>query len=231
MKSRYSKLNRIFIVIAMFIIAFASYVLIVNRNSVNMTGRQKFLKAIYPAFVFINKLAGKNITLLSNERAAPLVSFYSLKTVLNDGTAFDFALLKGKKVLLVNTASGCGYTQQYDQLQSLYKQYNDKLVVLGFPANDFKEQEKGTDEEIALFCKANFRVSFPLMKKSVVIKKREQDNIFKWLTDSSMNGWNNQAPSWNFSKYLVNEQGVLINYFGPAIEPLGEEIKKALDKN
>ncbi len=216
----------------MFIIAFTGYVLVVNRNSANMTGRQKVLKALYPALAWLNKLTHKNSAVLSNDKGiTPPVSFYSLEAVLNNGKTLNLQSLKGKKILLVNTASDCGYTGQYDALEKLSQEYKDKLVVLGFPANDFKEQEKGTDEQIAAFCKANYGVSFPLMKKSVVIKNAGQNTIFQWLTDAVKNGWNNQSPSWNFSKYLVNEQGSLINYFGPAVEPLGEEIKKALKKN
>lgn len=119
----------------------------------------------------------------SNEKAIPSVSFYSLKDTLIDGTGFDLSQLKGKKVLLVNTASDCGYTGQYDDLQKLSEKYKDKLVVIGFPANDFKEQEKGTDQEIAAFCKLNFGVRFPLMKKSSVKKGPGQNKIFQWLTD------------------------------------------------
>ena len=138
--------------------------------------------------------------------------------------------LKGKKVMLVNTASDCGYTDQYDDLQKLYEEYKDKLVVIGFPANDFKEQEKGTDEEIAQFCKLNFGVTFPLMKKSSVIKGPQQNEVFKWLTDSAKNGWNNKPPSWNFSKYIVNEEGVLTNYFGSSISPMSKDVLKAINK-
>jgi len=156
------------------------------------------------------------------------VSLYTLKATLNDGTTLNMASLKGKKILLVNTASDCGYTSQYEQLQKLYSQYGNTLVVIGFPANDFKEQEKGTNEEIASFCKKNYGVSFPLAEKSIVIKKTDQNSIFQWLTDASKNGWNNQAPTWNFCKYLVNEEGMLINYFGPAVEPTSEEIVNAI---
>ena len=102
-------------------------------------------------------------------------------------------------------------------------------MVIGFPANDFKEQEKGTDEEIASFCKLNFGVTFPLMKKSSVTKSADQNRIFNWLTDSTKNGWNNQPPSWNFCKYIVDEQGRLTNFFGSTIEPLGKEITEALN--
>src|SRR5450432_1032436 len=197
-KNNYSKLKNVLIVIAMIIIVFAGYVLIVNRNSVNMTGRQKVLKAIYPAFVWINKLTNKNMEVISHATVVPPVSFYSLKAVLNDGSTLDMASLKGKKILLVNTASACGYTPQYDQLQKLYSQYNNKLVIIGFPANDFKEQEKGTNEEIASFCKKNFGVSFPLIEKSVVIKTPDQNSVFQWLTDPAKNGWNGLPPTWNF---------------------------------
>ncbi|MEP6724493.1 MAG: hypothetical protein ABJC98_01695, partial [Bacteroidota bacterium] len=138
------KLKNVFIVIAMFIIAFYGYVVIVNRNSTNMTGRQKVLKAIYPMFAWINKITNKNMDVLTHAPVVPPVSFFSLKTVSNDGSPLDMESLKGKKILLVNTASACGYTAQYEQLQKLYSEYSSQLVVIGFPANDFKEQEKGS---------------------------------------------------------------------------------------
>jgi len=133
--------------------------------------------------------------------------------------------------LLVNTASDCGYTNQYDDLQKLYEENKDKLVIIGFPANDFKEQEKGSDEEIAQFCKLNFGVSFPLMKKSTVIKSPQQNTIFQWLTDSTKNGWNNKPPRWNFTKYLVNEEGMLTDYFGSSIPPMSKDVIDAINKN
>jgi len=174
-------------------------------------------------------LRGKNTARLSHEKLAPPVSFYSLKGVLNNGDTLDFANLKGKKILLVNTASDCGYTEQYESLQTLYEEHKDRLEIIGFPANDFKQQEKGTDEEIARFCKQNFGVAFPLMKKSRVIKGTGQNEVFQWLTDSTKNGWNNKPPSWNFTKYLVNEEGVLVNYFGSSVSPAGTEVKAAID--
>ena len=223
------KLKKIFIVLFMLIIAFWGYVEIINRNTKHMTYRQKILKAVYPAWMWWTKLKGKNVTELSN-RQKPPVSFYSLKDTLNNGSELDFATLQGKKVLLVNTASDCGYTNQYDDLQKLYEANNDSLIVIGLPANDFKEQEKGTDEEIAKFCKINFGVSFPLMKKSVVVKETDQNEVFKWLTDSTRNGWNNKGPSWNFTKYLVNEEGVLTNYFGPSVSPMSRDVLGAINK-
>lgn len=203
----------------MLLITFSGYVVIVTANSKNMTLRQRVLKAIYPAWMWYAKLRGKNVTALSNKERQPPVSFYSLKTTANDGSEVDFSRYKGKKVLLVNTASDCGYTNQYNDLQKLYEENKDKLVILGFPANDFKEQEKGSDAEIAQFCKLNYGVTFPLMKKSSVIKGPEQNAVFRWLTDSSQNGWNTKAPSWNFAKYIVNEEGVLTNYFGSSVSP------------
>lgn len=224
------KLKKILIVIFMILVAFSGYVLVVNRNSKNMTIRQKVLKAVYPALMWYTKIRGKNVTELKNEQRQPPVSFYTLKGTLNNGDTLDFATLKGKKILLVNTASDCGYTDQYDALQKLYEKNNDNLVVIGFPANDFKQQEKGTDEDIAKFCKLNFGVTFPLMKKSVVKKTPEQNEVFKWLTDSSQNGWNTKPPSWNFAKYIINEEGVLTNYFGSSISPMSNDVMEAIKK-
>jgi len=226
-----AKLKRYSLVLLLLLLAFAGYVEIVNRNSIKMTYRQKLLKAVYPALMWWTKITGKNTKTASNEKAVPLVPFYNLKSTLGTGQEYDFSQLKGKKVLIVNTASDCGYTNQYDDLQKLHEQYKDKLVILGFPANDFAEQEKGNDEAIAQFCKLNFGVTFPLMKKSVVIKSEQQNPIFKWLTDSTRNGWNQKAPSWNFSKYLINEDGTLTNYFDPAVSPLSDEVKKSIEKN
>ena len=158
----------------------------------------------------------------------PPVSFYSLRATRNNGSNLDFSTLKGKKVLLVNTASNCGYTAQYAALQELAEKYKDTLVVLGFPANDFAEQEKGTDEDIAQFCQVNFGVSFPLLKKASVIKGSTQQPVYQWLTDPAQNGWNEQQPEWNFSKYLVSETGELLHYFGASIAPDNEAITELL---
>ena len=201
-----------------------------NNNPGSMSGRQKVLKSLYPTFMWWSKLFSGNNTTLSHAGSIPPESFYSLKSTLNDGSEFDFSVLKGKKVMLVNTASDCGYTGQYEDLQQLYEKNKDSLVIIGFPANDFKEQEKGTDEQIASFCKLNYGVTFLLMKKSVVIKNKKQNEVFKWLTDPSKNGWNSKPPSWNFTKYLVDENGALVNYFGPSVSPSGKSITKAINK-
>ena len=215
------------IAMVLLIIVCVAYVMILNRNSKNMTARQEVLKAMYPVLMWFNKATGRNIT-ISNKNAMPNFSFYDLPAILINGEVLDLHTLKGRKILLVNTASECGYTGQYAQLQKLYETYKDKLVIIGVPANDFKEQEKGSNNEIASFCKANFGVSFPLLQKSTVIKGRGQHEIFQWLTDKNKNGWNDQQPLWNFCKYLVNKEGVLTHFFSSAVEPTSEEVIKAI---
>jgi glutathione peroxidase len=196
-----------------------------------MSLRQKILKAVYPAYSAFKRMTGKGNKIVANEnKITPTSSLFDLSVVLNNGDTLSLSELKGKKIMIVNTASDCGYTPQYDDLQKLYEQNQDKLTVIGFPANDFKEQEKGTDKEIAQFCKINYGVTFPLVKKSSVLKSEEQNEIFKWLTDKNKNGWNDKPPPWNFSKYLVDENGVLINYFGPSVSPLNEDVLKAIQQ-
>lgn len=194
-----------------------------------MTLRQKILKWIYPLLMWYKRTSAQNKKPESEHKAEPAVSFYSLSAELNNGDELPFKRLEGKKVLIVNTASNCGYTGQYAVLQQLYAEYKDKLLILAFPSNDFKEQEKGTDEEIARFCQVNFGVSFPLIKKSVVVKGKNQNKVFEWLTHKELNGWNEQQPSWNFSKYLINENGILTHYFDPAVSPSGQEVLKAIN--
>lgn len=196
-------------------------------NDGNMTFRQKMMKTIYPLIMWGT---GKQAKKISNEGTTPTVPFYSLTTVTIDGAPFSFEQLRGKKVMLVNTASDCGYTGQYEALQALANHYREKLVVIGFPANDFKQQEQGSNAEIAQFCKKNYGVNFPLMEKSTVIKAASQNPVYRWLTDAGMNGWNAQAPSWNFSKYLVNEAGVLTHYFDPAVSPLDTVVTNAVER-
>ena len=227
-----TKLKKFLLVIFMLLIVLAGYVEIVNRNSKNMTYKQKILKAFYPALMWVNKVAGKRSKVLENKNQKTMnaknIFDSDLKITLNNGEQVPLSTYKGKKILLVNTASNCGYTNQYEDLEKLYKQYQAGLVVIGFPANDFKEQEKGSDEEIAEFCKINYGVSFPLAKKSSVVKGDQQNSIYKWLTDKNENGWNEQQPTWNFSKYLIDEKGNLERYFDPAISPMSEEIIKAI---
>ncbi len=222
------QLKKISIVIVVVVGITATYVEIKNMQTENLSYRQKILHAFYPAWMWLNSITGKNKLILSQATVWPPVSFYSLKATAIDGSVFAFDKLKGKKILIVNTASDCGYTGQYNELQQLQEQHWDKLVVIGFPANDFKEQEKADNAAIATFCQRNFGVSFPLMQKAVVIKTAAQHEVFQWLTNPGKNGWNSKAPSWNFSKYLIDEQGVLTHYFDPGISPLDKKLIEAL---
>ena len=140
-----------------------------------------------------------------------------------DGKEYDYNQLKGKKVLIVNTASECGYTPQYEDLQKLYDTYKDKLVVLGFPANNFGGQEPGSNEEIKQFCSTKFNVSFPMFEKISVLGD-DMAPIYKWLTSKDLNGWNDQQPKWNFNKYLIDEDGNLVKYYSSAVKPMSNEI-------
>ena len=193
-----------------------------------MDFRKKILKTLYPLIMKLTKGTDKGTVLQNEEKVAPKVPFFQLKTTRNNGLPIDFSQFEGKKVLVVNTASDCGFTNQYSELQKLYEQEKDKLVIIGFPANDFKEQEKLDDAGIAQFCEVNFGVTFPLAKKTVVVKNEKQNPVYRWLSDKTLNGWNERQPDWNFSKYLINEKGILTHYFGSAVSPLSPEVKKAI---
>jgi glutathione peroxidase len=226
-----SKLKPIVLVLVLLPVGFWICVQFRNQNSKNMTGKQKMIRAIYPALMRITRALGKNTKSIKNPgEIEPTLSFYSLQTTINTGQNLSFDQFKGKKVLLVNTASECGYTPQFEELQKLHRQFADRLVIMGFPANDFGQQEKGDDQEISQFCKQNFAVDFLLAKKSTVIKGPTQNKVFAWLSHREENGWNNQQPTWNFSKYLVDERGMLAYYFDPSISPLSNEMISALSK-
>jgi glutathione peroxidase len=187
------------------------------------------LKTMYPVIMFPGKLMGaKNGSKLNTENKQAQKDFYALQAVLNNGDTLSFETFRGKKVLLVNTASDCGYTGQYKELEALYQQYKDNLIVVGFPANDFKEQEKKSDADIATFCKVNYGVTFLLMRKGSVVKGSEQQSVYQWLSNAGANGWCNQAPVWNFCKYVVSEEGVLQAYFPQTISPLDEAVATEL---
>ena len=226
-----SLLKKLIVVLFMVIIAFSGYVAIATRNTQKMTIRQRVLKVVYPAFTWLNKLTGNKTVSFTNETALkPNESIYDLSVELNNGENISLSKYKGKKMMLVNTASDCGFTDQYTELQKLYDENKDYLSIIAFPANDFKQQEKKSDEEIAQFCKVNYGISFPLAKKSTVKAGPEQHPVFQWLTDKNKNGWTNKKPSWNFSKYLVNEEGVLVNYFDPTVSPISNEVLNAIKK-
>ncbi|MFO7655950.1 MAG: glutathione peroxidase [Bacteroidales bacterium] len=157
-------------------------------------------------------------------------SFYLLKAKTLDGKDFDFSSLKGKKVLIVNTASKCGLTPQYEKLEELHKQYGgDSFVILGFPANDFFKQEPGTDEEIASFCKLNYGVTFQMMSK-ISVKGSDMHPVYKWLTSKEENGVTDSDVKWNFQKYLISASGQLEEVVPPKEDPLSQRIIAWLKK-
>lgn len=162
-------------------------------------------------------------TVINETTQKPTSSFYDLKATSINGKEISMSTYKGKNILVVNTASKCGYTYQYEGLEKLHTQYGNDLAVLGFPANDFLWQEPGSNEKIEQFCKINYGISFQMFQK-ITVKGKNMSSIYQWLTNPKLNGWNSQKPSWNFSKYFIDRQGNLVAYFGPKVEPLSSEI-------
>ena len=151
-------------------------------------------------------------------------SIYQFKVTDLSGKEFDFASLKGKKVMIVNTASKCGLTPQYKDLEALYKEYSAKgFMIVGFPANNFASQEPGTNEEIASFCQLNYGVTFPMMDK-VSVKGDDMCEVYKFLTQKSKNGLEDSEVKWNFQKYLINEKGELVKVISPKTLPTDPEV-------
>ena len=154
-------------------------------------------------------------------------SIYDFKVEALNGSTIDFSAFKGKKILIVNTASQCGYTPQYEGLEKLYETYKDKLVIVGFPANNFGGQEPGTNGEIQEFCKKNYGVTFPMAAK-ISVKGDDTAPIYKWLCSKAENGVLDAEIKWNFGKFLLDEKGNLISYFSSKVTPMSEEITSKL---
>tara|TARA_B100000214_G_C23928138_1_gene609390 strand:- start:206 stop:799 length:594 start_codon:yes stop_codon:yes gene_type:complete len=188
-----------------------------------------YLFITFIGFTIVLLLSGftyKKISKNDSEIAA-LSNFYDLKAVGIDGEEISFSDYKGKKVLIVNVASKCGYTYQYAEMQKLQDLYGEKVIVLGFPSNDFLYQEPGSNEKIAEFCESVYGVTFQMFEK-IATKGKNQSSVYEWLSKPELNGWNNQSPSWNFCKYLINEEGNLIGFFDARIKPLSDEITSLL---
>ena len=157
-------------------------------------------------------------------------SFYDLKTNTIDGKEFSFSSLKGKKVMIVNTASKCGFTPQYEDLEKVYKAYKDKnFVIIGFPANNFNKQEPGTNADIKEFCTKNYGVSFPMMEK-ISVKGEDMDPVYNWLTEKKLNGKIDSSVKWNFQKYLIDENGNLVDVAYSIEKPSDEKIVNWITK-
>ena len=157
-------------------------------------------------------------------------SIYDHKFLDDTGQIIDLSGNKGKKLLIVNTASECGFTGQYSELQTLSESYKDNVNVIAFPCNDFGKQEKGTNEEIQTFCSINFRVTFKVFRKTKV-KRTVDTDVYYWLCHSSLNGWNDQAPLWNFWKFLIDEKGKLIALLPSRANPMGNKLIKFIKSN
>ena len=154
-------------------------------------------------------------------------TIYDFKVEALDGSIIDFAAFKGKKILIVNTASKCGFTPQYEGLQKLYEQYKDRLVIIGFPANNFFSQEPGSNETIGEFCKKNYGVSFPMAAK-ISVKGKTIAPIYQWLCNKEENGIMDAKITWNFNKFLLDEKGTIIAKYNSKVKPMSEEITSKL---
>lgn len=164
------------------------------------------------------------LSLLASAIFAQEKTFHNFVVKDINGNDFDLASLKGKKVLVVNTASKCGLTPQYKILQAIYETYGgDKFTIVGFPANNFMKQEPGTDEEIAEFCEKNYGVTFPMMSK-ISVKGNDMHPVYQWLTKKSQNGVKDSDVSWNFQKYLIDENGGFVDFISPKEKPDNEKI-------
>jgi glutathione peroxidase len=164
---------------------------------------------------------------VSQNPVTPPSDFYAMSFKTITGETFKFDNLKGKKVLIVNTASKCGYTPQFEELEQMSQEYKGKLVILGFPSNDFGAQDPGTNEQIKEFCEMNYGVSFMMMEKSSV-KGADKNSIYKWLSEKAKNGWNTTEPSWNFGKYLIDEKGRLVGFYPSKVKPMDPKITENL---
>ena len=178
------------------------------------------MKKIIVAFVMMLVVAGVS---------AQNKDFYRFKATTLDGQNFDLSTLKGKKVLVVNTASKCGLTPQYAQLEKLYEKYKDRnFVIIGFPANNFASQEPGNNAEIKTFCTQNYGVTFPMMSK-ISVKGTDIDPLYAWLTSKAENGILDAPVQWNFQKFLIDENGQLADVELPKVLPDDEKIVKWIE--
>lgn len=188
---------------------------------------KKIVFSLCTAFLLLSgniEAQSKKADNVKKEAKMDTQSIYQFKVEDLSGETFDFSKLKGKKVLIVNTASKCGFTPQYEQLEAIYKEYKDKgFTVIGFPANNFNGQEPGTNEDIETFCKLNYGVSFPMMAK-ISVKGGDMSPIYQFLTQKDKNGVKDSEVKWNFQKYLIDEKGHLAEVYYSKTKPDAPEI-------
>ena len=177
-----------------------------------------------PAFLSVVAILISSSLSVDHQIKNKKMSIHEFKVESISGESYDFSNLKGKKIMIVNTASKCGLTPQYQQLEALYQKYkNDNFVIIGFPSNDFMGQEPGSNEEIVTFCKKNYGVTFPLMSK-VKVKGKGMCDVYSFLTNKSKNGLEDNKVQWNFQKYLLDENGYLVKVISPRITPDDSQI-------
>jgi glutathione peroxidase len=164
-----------------------------------------------------------------NMTQTPSSSVFDISINALDGSPMDLSAFKGKKILIVNTASECGYTPQYEGLQALYEANKEQLVVLGCPCNQFGGQEPGSAEQIASFCSSRFQVSFPMTEK-IDVKGEQQHPLYKWLCNKSQNGALDASVSWNFNKFLLDENGQMMAYYPSNISPSDPDLLAAINR-
>ncbi|MFN5318983.1 MAG: glutathione peroxidase [Bacteroidia bacterium] len=188
--------------------------------------RTQILRVFYPLLMKGLSKSEKGTVLYAPNQA--LRNRLTEQILSNLGIKQSYDELVGKNLLIVNTASLCGFSRQYEELQTLQEQYTENLMILAFPSNEFKNQEPLSDVEIKSYCSKNYGITFPIAPKTQVLPSENQHPLYHWLCSSEANGWNTQAPHWNFSKYLLDEEHRLMAYFGPAVSPLDSRLKKLL---
>jgi glutathione peroxidase len=185
------------------------------------------MKAVAIITTIIGLFFGTFSTTNNSVFMEPQASIYDIPLTSLNGEKIDLSAFKGKKILIVNTASECGFTKQYADLQKLHEKYQDKLVIIGVPCNQFGEQEPGNAKEIQTFCQVNYGVTF-LMTEKVDVKGENQHPLYQWLTKMELNGVKSSSVKWNFQKYLIDEQGNFIDYYFSLTNPMSSKITKQL---
>jgi glutathione peroxidase len=205
------------------VIIIAILALFACKNQINKTPKEVFVLDEPPKVIDISSQKTKSNTMTTQ-------NIYQFKVTDLSGKEFDFASLKGKKIMIVNTASKCGLTPQYKDLEAVYKKYKAKnFVIVGFPANNFGKQEPGTDKEIESFCQLNYGVTFPMMSK-ISVKGSDMHKVYQFLTQKSQNGLQDSEVEWNFQKYLINENGELVKVIKPQTLVTASEVVSWIEK-
>jgi glutathione peroxidase len=193
--------------------------------------KNSFIAIVLTTLLFScqNKAQNNVSSVATNNISMEKETIYQFKVTDLNGDEFDFSTLKGKKIMIVNTASECGLTPQYKDLETIYEKYKDKnFVIIGFPANNFGSQEPGSDKEIATFCKKNYGVTFPMMSK-ISVKGNDMHKLYQFLTQKSKNGLEDSEVQWNFQKYLINENGELEKVISPRTIPTDTSVIKWIE--